>query len=193
MKVIIANCPACGGRYDGEITTGILTCEYCGAKFALDSDEREMLDYSDEGNYEEEEEEEEIQSMDEFASEACERFLSMVGTDDFKRSDTLERKVGVEDFETVLICHDDTIFKTGKNGFVVTDYGLYCLEMGESEPNYMHWGTLCECHKPYIEGSYVVVDGMKVAYYTGNDSVRDEICSLYRKLRKHARKLDWSE
>ena len=193
MKVIIPNCPSCGGRYDGEITGGILTCEYCGAKFALDADEREALDFSSEEVVEEEEEEEDIQYMDEFAREACERFLSMVGTDEFQRSSALEGRLGIEDYEEVLICHDDTIFKSGKNGFAVTDYGLYCLEMGESEPNYMHWATLCECSKPYIDGSYVVADGMKVAYFTGSDSVRDEVCSLYRKLRKHARKLDWSE
>ena len=79
----------------------------------------------------------------------------------------------------------------GKNGFAITDYGFYCREMGEGEAHYLKWGDFAECSKPYIDGSLIKVDGTSVAYYTGDSNTRDELCSLYRKFRKYAKKFDW--
>ena len=196
MKVILANCPACGGKYDGPIRGGILTCEYCGARFALDADELGSLGADDQGYEEEtdgEEYYEDLPPYDEFTEEACSEFIRTVGDEDFQESDKLKATLGIDDYERVFIMHDDTLFKSGKNGFAITDYGFYCREMAEPETNYFKWGDFAEASKPIIDGSYIKMDGVSVAYYTGSDATREELKSLYRKLRKYAKKFDWTD
>lgn len=200
MKVIIPNCPACGGKYEGSIKRGILTCEYCGAKFALDADELEALGLAGEvgaDEYDGEDEEEyyeDLQSVEDFAREACDDFLSTItDDDDFKCTDKILNGLSIGDDDEVFLIHDDTLFKSGKNGFAITDYGFYCRDMGEGEAHFLYWSEFADSSKPEISDSNIVVDGLTIAYYTGNGDVRDRLCSLYRKLRKHARKFDWSD
>ena len=194
MRVITPNCPACGGVYDGKLSAGILTCEYCGSKFALDPEVIEVLGLQERESWEAEDEDgtiEDLPSMEEFAREACGDFVARVGQDDFHSSKKIMDGLGVDDYEEVFLIHDDTIFKSGKNGFAITDYGLYCREMGESETNYLRWGDFAEAEKPEKDGSYIKVGGTSIAYFTGNAEILDELRSLYRKLRKHARNVDW--
>ena len=192
MKVVSVRCPSCSAGYDGPLKSGLLTCEYCGTRFALDAEELGSLGISEEESYEEvEEQEEELPLLKDFAEEACQKFLAKVGYDGFKFTDTIAKGLGVDDFEDVFLIHDDTIFNTGKNGFAITDYGFYCREMGEAEAHYLKWGDFAECSKPYIDGSLIKADGVSLAYFTGNATTLDELCSLYRKFRKYAKKFDW--
>ena len=43
MKVVSIRCPSCSASYDGPIKSGLLTCEYCGTRFALDAKELESM------------------------------------------------------------------------------------------------------------------------------------------------------
>ena len=198
MKVIIPNCPACGGKYDGQIKRGILTCDYCGAKFALDAEELDALGLSgDAEEYVEDDEEEydgDLQSVDDFAREACEDFLKGLGNDDdFKCTNKILNGLDIGDDDEVFLIHDDTLFKSGKNGFAITDYGFYCREMGESESHFLDWGEFADGDEPRSDDSYIKVGNQSVAYFTGNEDVRDELRTLFRKLHKHACKFDWSD
>lgn len=197
MKLVSLNCPACGAVYDGPIRSGFLSCEYCGARFALDADELEALGVSSGRGLDaaeaEEEAFEDVQPYDEFTREACKDFLKTVGGDGFKSTSKILRGLSIDDDEEVFLIHDDTLLGSGKNGFAITDYGFYCREMGDPEAHYVSWGDFAECEKPYIDDSLIVADGVSLAYYTGNSDVREELKSLYRKLRKHAKLFDWSE
>jgi len=190
MKVVSVRCPSCSAGYDGPIKSGLLTCEYCGTRFALDAQELESMGFSEEA-FEEEEEQEELPLLKDFAEEACQEFFEKVGYDGFQQTDAIVKGLGIDDYEEVFLIHDDTIFNSGKNGFAITDCGFYCREMGEGEARYLRWGDFAECGKPYIDGSLIKTDDMSVAYYTGDSRVRDELCSLYRKFRKYAKKFDW--
>ena len=43
MKVVSIKCPSCSAGYDGPIKSGLLTCEYCGTRFAFDAKELESM------------------------------------------------------------------------------------------------------------------------------------------------------
>ena len=191
MKVVSIRCPSCSASYDGPIKSGLLTCEYCGTRFALDAKELDSRGLLEEA-FEEAEEQEELPPLKDFAEEACQKFFEKVGYDEFKFTDVIAKGLGVDDYEDVFLIHDDTIFNSGKNGFAITDYGFYCREMGEGEAHFLQWGDFAECGKPYIDGSLIKADGVSLAYYTGDSNVRDELCSLYRKFRKYAKKFDWA-
>ena len=191
MKVVSVRCPSCSAGYDGPLKSGLLTCEYCGTRFALDAEELSSMGLSGEETYEEVEEEEELPLLKDFAEEACQKFFAKVGYDEFKHTDVIAKGLGIDEYEDVFLIHDDTLFNSGKNGFAITDYGFYCREMGEGEAHYLKWGDFAECSKPYIDGSLIKADGTSVAYYTGDSNTRDELCSLYRKFRKYAKKFDW--
>ena len=195
MKVIIANCPACGGKYDGEITAGLMTCSYCGSKFALDDDERSLLELSGDSSTDDsgdgEYYEEELPLVDEFTREACREFLSNVNESEFERANNVIRGLSIGDADEIFLIHDDTLFNSGKNGFAITDYGFYCREIMDSSSHFMIWGDFASSGEPYIEDSLIKVDDVSLAYYTGDSDVRHELLKLYRKLHDYAIKFDW--
>ena len=137
MKSIVVNCPMCGGRYSGNITSRFLTCEYCDSRFALDDEEAEALGLG--GRHEQEDDDvdydadEEYAGMDllEIVDAECEDLLCRVDRDNFETSRKIERGLGIDADEEIYLIHDDTIFKSGKNGFAITSAGLYCREMGD--------------------------------------------------------------
>ena len=190
MKVFSITCPSCGASYDGPLKSGLLACEYCGTRFALDADELDTLGYSDEEDAEEAIEVD-LPPLDEFARDECEKFLDKVDADEFKYTKKIADGLGVDDYETVYLIHDDTLFKSGKNGFAITDYGFYCRELGDGEAHHLNWGDFAECGKPKIDGSLIKADDVSVAYFTGNSDVLNELRDLYRTFRKYAQQFDW--
>ena len=192
MKVMMVKCPACGGQYDGEIVRGIMTCEYCGSRFALEEDELAALGLSD-ASAEDEGEEYETDFWDGVRA-ICGDFYDDVDDDSFYLTDKIIAGLGIDDDqEEIFLIHDDTIFKSGKNGFAITDNGFYYRGMGEPEGYVVYWKDFAECEKPVINGSDIVVNDVAIAYFTGNSAIRDRLLQTYRDLRKHARNYDWSE
>ena len=191
MKVLSTSCPMCGGRYDGVLSAGILTCEYCGSRFMLEPEVLEALGATVEDEPEEEEYEE-PEPMFDFVQNACQEFLKKVDRDHFQTSRKIVKGLEIADGIEVYLIHDDTLFKSGKNGFAITDAGLYCREMGDGSAHYLSWGDLAEASKPEIDDSYIRVDNVSIAYFTDGEDEMDELLSLFKKLRKHAKRFDWS-
>ena len=71
--------------------------------------------------------------------------------------------------EKVFIAHDDTVFQNGKNGFVITEKGIYDRGMFESTTNYHSFKELSKGKNLHRDGGYFYVDGNRVAYMTGGD------------------------
>ncbi len=202
MNIVSLNCPSCGASYGGNVTSRFIVCEYCGTRFALSKEEMEQLGYTDEPaqqSYDADEEEYEdyypddtgSEPMSEFAPQAIEEFLDSGNADrsDFKSSPKILRGLGVEG-EDVYLIHDDTLFKSGKNGFAITSSGLYCREMLESTVYYVSWDDFAQGSWPQVEDSYITQDDTKICYFSGDsDLIENDLLELYNRLYNHATKV----
>lgn len=184
MQLFDLKCPGCGAVIDQRITSRIVTCQYCGSRFALDGDEAEAFIENDD-DYSDGEERGSSSSMASYAAEVCEEFLENFDNGDrFKSSSKILDGLGVGDEEVYLI-HDDTLFKSGKNGFAITEDGLYVRDLGEDALFY-DWATLAELDEPEADNGYIKCGDDVICYFTCDNNVMPALQRLYRKLQKHA-------
>ena len=61
----------------------------------------------------------------------CKEFLENIGEDanQFKYTPKLKKGLELPDDAVVYLAHDDTLFHNGKNGFAITNLGIYCRDM----------------------------------------------------------------
>ena len=200
MQTIAVNCPACGGAYDGRITSRFITCEYCGTRFALSRDELEALGFVDadgdgfddnDGAFAEANDADVSSApMPEFAQEACQAFLNGTDKSRFASSDKIVRGLGINAGDEVFLIHDDTMFKSGKNGFAITRRGMYCREFGEKTARFVSWEDFAKGSKPKLDESYIRQGSVSLCYFTDDNDLRDnELVALYRQLYNHARRV----
>lgn len=194
MQTIIIACPACGGTYSGPLTGKFITCEYCGTRYSLSKDEIDALGLADADGADEVPADDYVDDgmapMDEYASERCKAFLKRADQSSFASSGKILRGLAIPDGSEVYLIHDDTMFKTGKNGFAITNDGLYCREFAEKTINFVNWKGLAECEELTCEDCYIRVDGISVCYFTDDsDVLKDGLLKLYQKLHNHARKI----
>ena len=197
MQMFTAKCPACDGVYDGRITSRYVTCEYCGTRFALTKDELEALGFVDaDGDGFDDNDvptaasadmDESSASMPEFAREACQAFLNGTDKSRFTSSDKILRGLGIKAGDDVYLIHDDTMFKSGKNGFAITDEGFLCREFGDRSSHLLTWESFAREKMPVIEDSYIRQDGVSICYFSDSDTVKKKLLELYVKLWRHAR------
>ncbi len=194
MQIVVVNCPACGGSYDGRLTSRFVTCEYCGTRFALSEDELNALGFTDadDDGLDDEDLEPDTSSdpMDVFAREACEASLKGVDESLFASSTKIVRGLNIRDGDDIYLIHDDTLFKSGKDGFAITSSGLYCREMGERSAHFVSWSDFAQGGKPELIDSYIRQDGTSICYFSDSNDVRDDVLvPLYRRLYRHACKV----
>lgn len=200
MEVVSINCPACGGIYGGRVTNRFIACEYCGTRFALGEKELQALGFrdvdgdgfDDEDYYEDDvlidEDDGDSTPMDDFACDACEAFLDETDEkSEFKSSPKIERGLGLNSGDEIYLIHDDTLFKSGKNGFAITQSGFYCREMFDSNARFISWETFARGGRPEVSDSYISQDETSIVYFTGNEDVRHELCDLCVRLWQHAK------
>lgn len=178
-------CPGCGAVVDQKITSRVVTCEYCGSRFALEGDEAEAFIESNDDSFEEDEDREAPSSMAGFAADACEEFLENFDSGDrFESTQKILNGLGVGD-EDVYLIHDDTLFKSGKNGFAITADGLYVRDLG-GEALFYDWDTFADLEEPEADNGYVTCGDDIVCYFTADSDVLSALKKLYKKLHKHA-------
>ena len=185
MQLLELKCPGCCAVIDQRITSRVVTCEYCGSRFALEGAEAEAFIESIDDVYEEEEEYEVPASMAGFAADACEEFLENFDSGDrFQSSSKILAGLGVGD-EDVYLIHDDTLFKSGKNGFAISEDGLYVRDLGEQALFY-DWDTFASLDEPEADNGYIKCGDDIVCYFTCDSDVLSALKKLYKKLYKHA-------
>ena len=202
MQTISSKCPSCGGVYSGNLTSRFMTCEYCGTRFALSSEELKAIGFVDrDGDGFDDrdsplgrwaaEDDANNEPMYAFARDVCDEFLSSgVNRDSFKPTDKIIRGLGLGDDDELYLVHDDTLFKSGKNGFAITSRGLYCREMGESAAHFVSWDDFARRGRPGLEGASFYQDGVSICYFTDNSEVREgALAPLFERLYAHARKV----
>lgn len=116
----------------------------------------------------------------------CQSFMSMHDRSNYEASYNLKSFFGILD-EDVYLGHDDTLFKSGKNGFAITEYGIYCREMFGSYTNYVSFEELGNVENIYINGSEIYADGQIIAYITASSDEKEDLKKLFEDIRTCAR------
>ncbi len=182
MKLVDMKCSACGATITRSLTSNMVICEYCGSRYLLDDDEEDIL--QEVSAYNELEEARSL-SIAEYAEQACANFLAGFDNGSFRETRKILRGLGVGDGENVFLIHDDTFMKSGKNGFAITDRGLYCREMSE-EATFTDWQAFANLEEPVLDDCYIRCSGKSVCYYTDDNDLLPELMRLYWKLQRHA-------
>lgn len=189
MKLIDMRCPACCAHLNVRGGSRMVRCEYCDSRFAID--DAEILGISDIDDDEEDgggDEPSPFLPIEEFAAKKCQQFLEdhADARKEFKSTPKILRGLDIPDGETVYLIHDDTLMKSGKDGFAITERGLYCRPMSDATVFYS-WDKFSGLPQPSLEDSYVVCRGRRIAYLTGRDSLKEDLLELYNRLHRHVR------
>lgn len=185
MKLIDMKCPSCCARLNIRAGSKIVRCEYCDSKFAID--DAEILDIFDDDEIEEEDDATASLPIAEYAHKKCQDFLEDRPDvqEYFKSTSKIVRGLEIPGGEDVYLIHDDTLFKSGKNGFAITERGIYCRPMGEAALFYT-WDKFSNLPKPELQDSYIVSKGRRLGYFTGSEEIREEVFQLFGNLYRHA-------
>lgn len=118
----------------------------------------------------------------------CNAFLSDHGKRSFTVTSDLLLHLKVPQKEKVFLGHDDTVFHSGKNGFVVTDSGIYCREM-VSNLVFTSYKDLIKAKRIYQKGSTIYADQQLIAYISMDRKVIPDLLILFRKIRDYQLRL----
>ena len=83
------------------------------------------------------------------------------------------------------LSHDATLTKNGKEGFVITDCGIYFRDMFDKRPFILKYETLVDLDNIVAQKNNVPIEGHTIPYF--GDSTED-LAELLRKIRSIARK-----
>ena len=113
-------------------------------------------------------------------AEICQKFLSYEENKgiDTGRKDNIINTLKIPSGDTIYLVHDDSWFKRGKNGFAVTDRGVYVKDIGEAA-DFVPWEEFRKCKNIESKSCYVTADGRKIAYITGGDRLRSQLERLF--------------
>lgn len=101
------------------------------------------------------------------------------------KATTLRFYLNVPAGETLLLAHDDTLFGTGKNGFILTNRGIYTKELMEKMV-FISWREFIDGkvdRAPELSNA-VLCNGKKIGYYT---NMPKEIKSFWPELQSYLR------
>lgn len=187
-------CPSCGATIDSRITSRVVVCEYCDSRFVMDAEHAKAFigdnaEYDD-GN---------TDPMDVYARDLCAAFLNRTKKEYFEMTSKILYGLGIDpNVEAVYLIHDDTVFKSGKDGFAITNRGMYCNLFGEKETWFTSWAELAAADEVQSDspgdirkGSTLKVDSVPVCYFVNAHEIMVELYKLYRKLHVHAKKFNW--
>lgn len=113
-------------------------------------------------------------------AEICLKFLSYEENKgiDTGRKDNIINILKIPSGDTIYLIHDDSWFKRGKNGFAITDRGVYVKDIGEAA-DFVPWEEFRKCKNIESKSCYVTADGRKIAYITGGDRLRSQLERLF--------------
>lgn len=108
-------------------------------------------------------------------AEICLKFLSYEENKgiDTGRKDNIINILKIPSGDTIYLIHDDSWFKRGKNGFAITDRGVYVKDIGEAA-DFVPWEEFRKCKNIESKSCYVTADGRKIAYITDGDRLRSQ-------------------
>ena len=114
----------------------------------------------------------------------CDEFLEKIGenADSFKFTPKLKKGLQIPDDAIVYLAHDDTMFNSGKNGFAITNQGIYCRDLMENTEvtSLDELSNLTELSWEDVNKHNNIISGeKKLVYYTdGEEEVENALISL---------------
>lgn len=90
-------------------------------------------------------------ASNEYTKEKAEAFVKTFIADDIifgygrfrdKKAEKLRRHLKIPGEDEIFLAYDDTLFRSGKNGFALSTSGIYCRPWGEAFSIYMSWKSL---------------------------------------------------
>ena len=96
--------------------------------------------------------------------------------------------------ENVYLTHDDTLFKNGKNGFAITNRGIYCRGMFQSYNSFTSYKELSKVSFFYTSNGEIFSNtGDKVAYITGSKEEKWNLEKLFSDIRDYLKDEEFIE
>ena len=124
----------------------------------------------------------------EIIQKMCSEFLTRVGTDEFKVTEKLLNSLGIPQSEKILLAHDDTLSKSGKNGFVITEKGIYCREILKKETTFTTFSELQQNASQIAWGdkahALIKINNKTLTYCSVGGNTRDQIMLLLKSIAK---------
>lgn len=87
--------------------------------------------------------------------------------------------------ENVLLAHDDTFMRSGKNGFIMTERGIYTRKLWE-KACFIDWENFIGS-KIYQDTTCIICNGIPVGYYTPTQDMKDFWPALQAYLRENTK------
>jgi hypothetical protein len=188
MRLLNMTCPACGASIE-NISGRVAICEYCESRYALEEEEAgAFAGIDDEADDSDFDGESSSLSMADYAAKVCADFIEEVGEGgSFRDTNKIRRGLEIRDGEDVYLIHDDTLLKSGKDGFAITDCGLHCRDMAEA-PIFVAWESFAKADSPRQDGSHILSGKKLICYFTDDANLMPDLLSIYKKLHKHAKR-----
>lgn len=131
--------------------------------------------------------------MARFACEACDAFLADASEEaaSFKSTKKILRGLGIPRDQEVYLIHDATLFKSGKDGFAITERGFSCRNMGEQEAHTVSWAELARAEQPRLDDTHVRAGSLDLVYFSGEsgNGPSPKLVALCQELWKQAQKM----
>ena len=118
-------------------------------------------------------------NLHERLKELCIQFLLEQDQEEFMISDALIIGLGIEANE-IYLAQDDTLFKSGKNGFAITSSGIYCRDIMESKAVHTTFDELRSAKQIYRKSDYTYADKKILSYFSGKKSIKEDIRELFQ-------------
>lgn len=134
----------------------------------------------------------------EVAKRFCDSFLATHDSHYFQRSmsDKLKRGLGIPQIKDseVYLAHDDTIFKTGKNGYAITKQGIYFRDMLKKAEclSYKELAEIDYIYRDFADddGLMIHADGYVIPITIPNDDdVQKDLLNLFQNIAKAVQEL----
>jgi hypothetical protein len=84
--------------------------------------------------------------------------------------------------EDIYIAHDDTLFKSGQNGFAITSCGISFRVMCESNVEYTTYEELLKVDRVYVNSSEIYADNHRLAYLTTSKDEMNRLKELFESI-----------
>lgn len=123
-----------------------------------------------------------IQNPLEMIEDLCEDFIYDHERTKFTPNSKLITGLGIPANAQVFLGHDDTILRSGKNGFAITSEGVFCKEFLEVT-DHTTWKQLSKARDIYWKDTCMYAGNNRVVYYsTATKQEKNDLIDLFEKL-----------